>query len=190
MVIIRLVQSTEMAIVFELWAECTTDAECNALMKHFGLFTATLLTGRPVSFNVARVDSEGAAMRVSSPDIHEAGLQGVLECTESGLRLYRHLKNGPPFRYARVAWEAGCVPMADLKHWVQDIGSGECRLEVECVMDQALFTQLGSPKFCYPFREGYWWTRYQGQAYVPLSSNDQPALKELCLSLFPDYLKY
>ncbi len=165
-----------MAIVFELWVECATDTDCDNLIKHFDGHSATLLSGRSdlLQGRDCYVYSQGTAMRVWSPDCHAAGLQGALDLTESGLRLYHHLKNTPPFRYGRVAWEAGCVPMADLEHWVQEIKPGECRLEVECVMDEALYAQLGQPRFCYPFRDGYWWTRYQGQAYSPLQSNDQP----------------
>ena len=80
----------------------------------------------------------------------------------------------------------GLVPMADLRHYLAPMLPGECRLEIECVVDDALYRQLGSPKFCVPFRQGYWWTRYQGERYLPLGSNDQPALNELRLSLFPD----
>ena len=178
-----------MAIVFELWAECATDAECEDLLKHFDGFTADLVTGRSVSFRAGHAYSLGTAMSVWSPDLEEGakggGLKNVLETTEAGLRLYHHLKMGPPFRFARAGGEAGLVPMTDLSHYLAPMLPGECRLEIECVLDDALYRQLGSPKFCYPFRDGYWWTRYSGERYLPLHSKDQPALNELCLWLFP-----
>lgn len=35
-----------MAIVFEMWAECSTEADCAALMRHFDGFRTRLLSGR------------------------------------------------------------------------------------------------------------------------------------------------
>lgn len=129
-------------------------------------------------------------MNVWSPDLPEGrnweGLKSVLDTTESGLRLLHHLKTGPPFRYARVGWEAGLIPMDDLNEWKAPVLPGECRMEIECVMNDLLYRELGSPKFCFAFREGYWWTRYQGERYLPLCENDQPALKALSRSLFPE----
>jgi len=180
-----------MAIVFEMWAECATAEDCRVLVGHFDGLRMTLLTGRTVTWKSEVVPSSAAAMRGWSPDLTSGGLNGVLERTESGLRLYHHLKEGPAFRFARVAWEAGCVPMADLPHYVDaSYKPGKCRLEVECVVDEALYRQLGSPEFCFPFREGYWWTRYGGESYAPLNSPDQSALNELLRSLFPEYIKY
>lgn len=80
--------------------------------------------------------------------------------------------------------------MAELNDYVAPLLPGECRLEIECVLDDALYRQLGSRMWCFPFREGYWWNRYQGEKYVPLYSNDQGSLNELCRFLFPEYFKY
>ncbi len=66
------------------------------------------------------------------------------------------------------------------------MAGGQCRLQIQCVIDQALYEQLGRPAFCYPFRDGYWWTRYRGEEYHPLYSNDQPQLNELCRAIFPE----
>jgi hypothetical protein len=70
------------------------------------------------------------------------------------------------------------------------MGTLGCRLDVECVVDEALFKQLGSPNFFFPFRKGYLWNRYRGERYEPLHSNDQERLNELCRTLFPEYSKY
>jgi hypothetical protein len=183
-----------MAIIFELWVESGTETECNQLIKHFDGLKADLLTGRSVSFRASHAYSLETAMSVWSPDLHEGGkgggLESVLEMSVAGLRLYHHLKMGPPFRFARAGFEAGLVRMEDLGHYLAPMQPGECRLEIECVLDDALYRQMGSPKFCYPFRDGYWWTRYRGERYLPLHSKDQPALNELCLGLFPDYFKW
>lgn len=149
-----------MAIIFELWAESTTEPECDSLIKHFDGLKVDLLTGRSISFRAGHPYSLKTAMSVWSPDLEDGakigGLQRALETTEAGLRLYYHLKIGPSFLFARVAWEAGLVPMADLPEWKAPILPGECRLEIECAVDDALYRQLGSPKFCFPFRQGYW----------------------------------
>jgi hypothetical protein len=148
----------------------------------------TLLTGRTISWRASEADSP-TAMVASTPDLSSYGirtLQEALECTESGIRLYRHLKDGPAFKFARVAWEAELVPLAELGDYVARIGKDECRLEIECVVDESRYRQLGSPQFCYPFRDGYFWTRYHGERYMPLYSNDQNELNAICRSLFPE----
>lgn len=180
-----------MAIIFELWAECSTHSECAALVKHFDGLQMTLLSGSTISWR-AREASPSTAMVASSPDLSSHGdrtLHDTLESTESGIRLYHHLKNGPAFRFARVAWEAENIPLAELSDWVAPCANSERRFEIECAVDESLYRQLGSPQFCYPFRNGYWWTRYHGERYMPLYSGDQSDLNALCRSLFPEYFQ-
>lgn len=114
----------------------------------------------------------------------------MLETTEAGLRLYAHLKTGPPFTFARVAWEAANVPASDLGEYLIRLPNGACRLDLECVLSDDLYIKLGSPEACHPFRPEYWWTRYTGERYQPLYSNDQVALNALCRQLFPEYFQY
>lgn len=181
-----------MAIVFEMWAECGTEADCAALVRHFDDFRTPLLSGRTISW-MARQSYLSTAMVVSSSDLSNSGVrtvQDAIETTEAGIRLYSHLKDGPAFRFARVAWEAEIVPMAELGDYLEPLMPNQCRIAIECAMDESLYRQLGSPQFCFPFRVGYWWTRYRGEKYTPLYSNDQGALNELCRSLFPEYFKY
>ncbi|HVN20003.1 MAG TPA: hypothetical protein VMU05_14555 [Dongiaceae bacterium] len=182
-----------MAIVFELWAECATEEEREVLIKHFDGFTVDLLTRRTISFHAGHPYPWKTSMTVSSRDLSNAGvrtLDDAIETTEVGLQLYHHLKKGPPFRFARAAWEASLIPMAELNKYVAPLLPGECRLELECVLDDALYKQFGSPKWFFPFREGYWWNRYSGEQYKPLYSSDQAALNKLGRSLFPEYFKY
>ena len=181
-----------MAIIFQMWAECSTEADCTALVKHFNGFHTTLLGGRTISWK-AHPAYRSTDMVVYSSDLSNSGvrtLQDAMEATESGIRLYRHLKDGPAFRFARVAWEAENIPLAELGDYIEPLMPGQCRIAVECAMDESLYRQLGSPQFCFPFRVGYWWTRYRGESYMPLYSNDQAGLNELCRSLFPEYFKY
>lgn len=178
-----------MAIIFELWAECRTRSDCTGLVNHFDRLQMTLLTGRTISWRASEADSP-TAMVASSADLSSHGtrtLQDALECTESGIRLYRHLKEGPAFKFARVAWEAELVQVAELSNYVTQHADGECHFDLQCAVDEALYRQLGSPQFCYPFRDGYFWTRYRGEQYAPLYSQDQRELNALCQSLFPEY---
>jgi hypothetical protein len=180
------------AIIFEMWAECSSDADCAALIQHFDGFQMALLNGRTISWKANRA-SGSKGMVVYSPDLSGSGirtLQDALESTESGTWLYHHLKNGPAFRFARVAWEAELIPLEELSDYVVRATPKECRITIDCALDDSLYKQLGSPQFCFPFREGYWWTRYSGEKYVPLYSGDQNGLNELCRSLFPEYFKY
>jgi len=181
-----------MAIVFEMWAECSTRAACAAMVAHFSGLEMDLLTGRTVSWGAAQAHDQTMAMTASSPDLSRRGLrtvQDALEATECGIRLYHHLKGGPDFRFARVALEASLVSAADLDEYVTRPPSGRARLDLQCVLDDALYRQLGSPEGCVPFRDGYWWRRYLGERYLPLLSNDQNQLNELCRALFPEYFR-
>jgi hypothetical protein len=125
------------------------------------------------------------AIVVASSELSRSGvreLQDAVEATESGLRLYHHLQHGPPFRFARVAWEAENVPMAELRDYTEDCMPGEKLLRIECAMDDALYRDIGSPSNCYPFRDGYRWTRYSGETYKPLYSSDAASLNDCCRS--------
>jgi hypothetical protein len=85
--------------------------------------------------------------------------------------------------------EADLVSAADLREYVARPPNGRPRLELQCVLDDALYRQLGSPQGCVRFRDGYWWSRYLGERYLPLFSNDQDQLNELCRALFPEYFR-
>ena len=182
-----------MAIIFQLYAECNTDGACAELVKHFHGLQSTLLSGKAVSWSATVEHGFLNRMSVSSDELSRAGvrtLQDSLETTEAGILLYNHLKNGPDFHYARVAWEAQSITAEELGDYRIPMMPGESRLDIECAFDETLYRQLGSPQFCYPFRRGYWWTRYRGESYQPLYSNDQKLLNDRVRTLFPEYFKY
>jgi hypothetical protein len=177
-------------VTFEMWTECSTEAACAALMKHFSGLEMALLTGRTVSWNPALEPGQVVATTVWSPELSRHGVRTVedaLETTECGIRLYHHLKTGPQFRFARVAWEAGNIPAAELGEYVTRQPDGRSSFDLQCVLDDELYRQLGSPVGYVPFRDGYWWKRYMGERYLPLYSNDQQRLNDLCRTLFPEY---
>lgn len=179
-----------MGLSFGMWAECSTEQACVALVNHFDGLKSSLLTGRTVHWKAGQEPAFATAMTVQPLFPFSSNtVEGVVETTEAGLRLYHHLKIGPDFRFARVAWEPHLVPLAELSECRTEMDNGY-RLDIQCVIDEPLYRQLGSPLFCYPFRDGYWWTRYSGEKYSPLYSRDQEALNALCRSLFPEYFKY
>ena len=182
----------EPLVIFEMWAECSTRAHCAALMKHFSGLEMGLLTGRTVCWNAAPEPGQVVAMTVSSHELSRRGVRTVedaLEATECGIRLYHHLKAGPQFRFARVAWEAGNIPAAELGEYVTRQPDGRSSLDLQSVLDDELYRQLGCPVGYRSFRDGYWWKRYMGERYLPLYSNDQQRLNDLCLTLFPEYFR-
>jgi len=184
-----------MAIIFELWVECKDEQGIALLARHFEGFEHHLATGRTITALVEIINKPPSlfGLRVTPSELSRSGvrtLQDVLETTEVGLQLYYHLKSAPDFRYARVDWESENITMSDLPEWVETWNNGVKRFEIECVVDNALYEQLGKPEFCYPFRDGYWWTRYKGESYKPLYSGDQKALNEFCKKLFPEYFAY
>jgi hypothetical protein len=181
-----------MAIIFELWAECLDQPTAQAFVQHFSHLHFTLLTGRVIQWQTSleQHSTAGTSISGSSADLSSYGvrsLQDALEATEVGLRLYHHLKSAPAFRFARIDWEAGNIPLRDLPEFVETWASGERQLSLECVVDDELYQDLGAPQHFVPFRPGYWWRTYSGEIYRPLHSNEQKVLNQLCLQLFPDY---
>lgn len=184
-----------MAYFFELWAECDGRHACEALVQHFNGLTFDLHTGKRIHCQASLVGATPDAQGVSvwAPELSRFGVRSVadaLETTEAGLRLYKHLTIAPPFRFARVAWEPGNIPSCDLLDYLKPFFQTKRFLSLECVMDEPLYRDLGSPSFCYPFRPGYWWTRYRGEEYRPLYACDQDELNGLCRQLFPEYFSY
>lgn len=184
-----------MAINFGLWAECPDEASTQLLADHFTGLEHTLLNGRVIKWEVdiSRPPDYKLGVDVGTGHVSCYGvntIQDVLETTEAGLHLYHHLKVGPEFRFARVGWQPASLTMSDLPDYVEELLTGERLLRVDCVIDEELYQQLGTPIFLHPFRSGYWWKRYRGESYQPLSSNDQDELNALCRSLFPEYFKY
>jgi len=180
------------AIIFELWAECADRRACEMFASHFHGLVFDLQTGTRIQWQAAveELPPDVVGVCAWAPELsrsHVRSVEDALEATEAGLRLYKHLTTAPPFRFARIDWEARNIPVRDLKDFVESLDTTERRLGIECVLDDELYEALGAPKFCYPFREGYRWTRYRGEIYRPLYSNDQPTLNELCRRLFPEY---
>jgi hypothetical protein len=180
-----------MAIIFELWAECKDEQASSLLAHHFDGFKLYLSTGNEITVTVELVPNStklfGVIVRPSSLSLSGVRtLQDAIETTEVGLQLYYHLKSAPDFCFARINWEAELITMFDLPDFVEALHNGDKRLQIECVIDNSLYEKIGKPIFCYPFREGYWWTRYGGETYHPLWSNDQQALTEYHRRLFPE----
>jgi len=108
------------------------------LVRHFDGFEIKLLPGRTVTWKAGQERCPVTGMSVGSGhSLTLSTLQEVAELTESGLRLYHQFKSGPPFRFARVAWEAGLVPVAEVSECLSDMGNGY-RFDFESVVDEAL----------------------------------------------------
>src|SRR5262245_25095793 len=137
-----------MAIVFGLWIECGEERDRHQVARHFDGFTHPVLTGRTLEWRARVVGppSYPKGVAVGSGSLSNSSvrtLQDALEATESGLRLYAHLKQGPAFRFARVGWDPETVEMAELRDFVTRSASGESALSVECVMHDSLYRALG-----------------------------------------------
>lgn len=183
-----------MAITFLLWAECKDGESTKRFADYFTGLEHNLLSGRTIKWTVeVTKPPETLAVIVWSPDLSSRGvrtLQDALETTEAGLRIYKHLKAAPEFRFARADWEADKIEMGDLPDFIETTMSDGCRLGIECVVDEQLYKHLGTPKDFHEFRKGYWWHPYIGESYRPLYSNDQAELNELCRQLLPEYFFY
>lgn len=178
-----------MAIIYELWVECLVAADAEHLAHHFNHWKHTLLNGQTVTW-AATLDPYRdlpTAVSISSNQVyysHIRNLAAALILTEAALHLYQHLRSAPPFRYARVDWEAGHIPLTDLPEWLEPYDDKGHTLPFECVIDDELYHTLDRPRRFTPFRPGYWWRPYEGEIYRPLRSEDQPALNRLYDSFF------
>lgn len=180
-----------MAIIFDIYIECITPGEREAIRSHFEGLSFELQTGKITHWHYAPEESQGMyGCSLWSPELSRAAvrtLADAIECTEAGIRLYQHLHQGPDFYFARVAWEATLIEASYLEDFMKwEESSGDCRLTIECVFTEALYEQLGKPKYCKAFRPGYVWTGYRGEEYHPLGSNDQTQLNHL----YRDYFGY
>lgn len=185
-----------MAIIFELWAECKDEASLQKLKEHFHGLKHTLLTGREITFRADIENSEVRGLNVWSSQICGNGrgvesLTDALEATEAGIFLYHRLKTAPDFRFAHVGWDAENSTSLDLSDYVDTMTDARKHWSgYDCVFDDELYKQLGSPVPFWQFREGYWWKKYRGETYEPLSSTDQNELRDLCERLLPGNFDY
>lgn len=181
-----------MAIIFELWAECKDEQATSLLAHHFEGFRHHLSTGREITVTVEIV-TRPSGLIVRPTNLSRYGvrtIQDAIETTEVGLQLYHHLKSAPDYCFARIGWEAEIITVFELPDFVETSHNGDKRLQIDCILDNALYEKIGKPHFCYPFRSGYWWTRYKGETYNPLGSSDQKELTELHRRLFPENFGY
>ena len=182
-----------MAIIFEMWVECTTEEDTRKVAHHFEGVQQPLQSTRTITWKTSPIEplEHTFGLIVWSPDLPRGGLptlQGVVDLTEASIWLYHRLKTVPIFRFARVAWEAGNISTKELYEYIEVLPSHDIVFHVECVMDAELFQKIGSPKRCSLFCPGYYWTGYRGEAYYPLLSNDQPLLSNYFRTLFPTSL--
>ncbi len=182
-----------MSIVFELYVECLEKSDAENIASYFSNVTFKLLSGVAVSMKITQqVGSSGAFGVVVFPNV--GGLRGIrslqdaLDCTEAGLRLYKHLQEAPKFDFAHVGIEAEQTSIADLPNYIHPIGSSEDEvwMDFQCVLSNHLYEQLRHPKYFREFRPGYLWNRYDGERYSPLFSEDQEDLNFVCKQLFPE----
>ena len=181
-----------MALIFQLWLEGRDQYGNERLADYFdGMEMAVM--GRRIGWAAELTDRLGVpGVAVWSPDLSRFGVRTIhdaLETTEAGLRLHHRLLGAPDFRFARVDWEAENIPAIDVSEYVELDMQGERHLDLQCVMDNEFFQQLGHPVAFRSFRDGYLWRPYLGETYRPLYSQDQVALNNVCQELFPDYFR-
>lgn len=181
-----------MAVIFELWAECDDETSLQKLKEHFDRLKYTLLTGRTIEFRAWIENDYVRGLSVWSSGICGNGrgiesLKDALEATEAGFFLYHRLKTAPDFSFAHIGWDAENYAGIDLSDYVYTAKDGSNHWSgFDCVLNDELYKQLGSPSGFQQFREGYWYRKYWGESYEPLFGTDQHELRELCQRLLPE----
>ena len=182
-----------MAVIFELWVESKDEESLSKLKEHFNNLYHTLLTGKTVRFQADIENNDVRGLCVWSSQITRGygieNLKDALEATESGIFLHNRLLSAPDFRFAEVGWDVENRTSIDLAEGVR-IGLDGKKYwgGRDCVINDELFKELGSPNQFWKFREGYWWQKYRGETYEPLFSDDQDELRRRCEELLPNNL--
>lgn len=182
-----------MAVIFELWVESKDEESLHKLKEHFHNLEHTLLTGSTIRFQADIENDDMRGLCVWSSQITKGygieNLKDALEATEAGIFLYNRLRSAPEFHFARVGWDVENQPSIDLLDYVDTFSDGRKHWNgSECVMNDELFKEIGSPLQFWRFREGYWWQKYSGETYNPLFSDDQKELRRKCEELLPGNL--
>ena len=169
-----------MAIIFELWVECESEAQSEKHISHFEGLKFTLLSGLNVSWKtrIERTYSGTAGIEVWSPQLSNFGIvtvQDAIEMSECGIRLYHHLLSAPDFQFAYIAFNPS-ICVAEIGDYLSLMADGSRSCSFSCVLNDKLVQQIGPLNFFQPFRSGYLWTDYQGESYYPLGSGDHREL--------------
>jgi hypothetical protein len=178
-----------MAALFSLCAECYDDEGEERFKAHFEGLKHVLRSGRIVSWYAYGEEESGypRVVLVISFDLPRFGgstLQDCLDTTEAGIHLLQHLLTAPDFRFAEMLVHDYGQTVDDLRSYIQDF-EGEKWLAWECVVDEATWKQLGSPKYFAHFRPGYLWNGWRGERYMPMQSSDHPEIKQLYREVLP-----
>ncbi len=172
-----------MAIIFELVVECETKEQAEKQFSHFEGLTFTLLSGLKVSLqtSIQQTDSGTSTLEVSSPQLNGWGVctvQDAVDMSECGVRLYHHLLSAPDFQFAYIGFNPS-ICVAELGDYLSLSSDGYRSCSFSCVLDDKVAQKFEPLGFFQPFRPGYVWNGYVGEAYHPLFSNAHPELLRL-----------
>ena len=116
-----------MAVIWEFWVEGHDTAETSALVSHFEGLVTPRLGGGQIAWHVVSKEPTSQGLSIWSreaPQGHAATVADAVTLTEAGLRLFAHLKSGPPFRFAHAGWEASLVTSAELADYLTVTSAG------------------------------------------------------------------
>ena len=181
-----------MAVIFQLWAECKDEESLDKLKVHFDGLEYTLLNGRTLRFSTSITEIPTNGLIVESFQIGKGrgieNLNDALEATEVGMFFYSCLRTAPDFRFTSVGWDVeNSYTSNELSECVRNLEDGRRIWNgFECVINDELYKELGSPIQLWRFADKYWWSKFSGESYMPLFSDDQNELLELCEKLLPN----
>jgi hypothetical protein len=166
-----------MAWVFSLSAECGPKQEAAELFaKHFADILWVLSNGGQSRCHAAifqDMDDQWWC-RVCPSDVSQTGIESpdsAYTMTELGILLYQRLRSAPAFQYALVGVEV------DEFRTHRELISESDHLNIPgLVLSHETWQKLASKSDMIPFKLGYVWYPYEGEAYKPLMTSS--VLKE------------
>lgn len=172
-----------MAIIFELWVECETKEQTEAVAQHFEGLSFTLLSGLEVTWQIVveEIVSGTSGVSLWSQQLSPYGVrtvQDAVDMSECGIRLCHHLLSAPEFLFARVAVESN-LSAQQLTDYFTPQPDGFRTTRLDCILHDKLAQELGPLRWFRQFRPGYVWNGYAGEDYRPLDSNDNEQLWQL-----------
>ena len=183
-----------MAYIFSLSAECGADkTQAETFAKHFEDLSFTLVTG---TFSNCRTwihqDKEtNFGVSIIPDNVTDTGIgdeKDCIELSELGLRLYKHLLNAPPFRYALAGVEVDQFNYySNLFKSVCTYPDGRKALHgfAGLVLRKDIWQEMGEPISFYKFKKDYVWQIYKGEEYSLMLG--QKELLKLWKNLTPTY---
>lgn len=162
-------RSNNTAILYYLAAECEDSPQaCERFAEHFSNLKSRVCGDIEIHW---RSETRHPYVYVLPDEISVTNGSGphsflhAAQLTEAGFRLYRHLLDAPDFIFALYGLEVDRYEHADI---LEEMLCGDgLHLPDGLIISKSLWLEAGKPKNLRGFRDGFYWTPYNGESINP-----------------------